>query len=186
MIATTDHFFAPGSATYGGHGQMALVNKAWRESRFVPEGANTGLCDGRTFQDNVQNRAAQEIARSRFAYPSKEYPGLKAYVNRPDHTIGVRMGNGDLLFPSIVVLDAATTEVVMLAEVETGLSLRRSDVTDKWRAFAAAGRLFLFVPLADVDRARSLTKSLETSIAGLRAWAFNLGQQRVEVYEPPL
>ncbi len=165
---------------------MALTNKTWRESRFVPEGSKPGLYEGRAFQDMVQDKAAQEIARDRFAYPSKESPDLKSYVNRPEHTIGVRLGNGDLLFPSIVVLDAPTTEVVMLAEVETGLSLRRPDLLDKWRAFAAAGRLFLYVPLSEVEFSRGLIRSLDAPIAGFRAWSYNMGQQKVEVYEPSL
>ncbi len=164
---------------------MALMNREWRESRFVPEGSKPGLYEGRTFQDNVQDQAAQEIARSRFAYPSKASPDLKSYVNRPEHTIGVRLGNGDLLFPSIVVLDAPTTEVVMLAEVETGLSLRRPDLLDKWRAFASAGRLFVYVPLSEVELGRKLLKSLDAPVEGFRAWSYNMGQRMVEIYEPP-
>ncbi len=165
---------------------MALVNKAWRESRFVPEGAEPGLYDGRAFQENVQNKAVQDIARSRFAYPSTDEPALKTYVNRPDHTIGVRTPTGDLLFPDIVVLDAATTEVQMLGEVETANSLRKADIVDKWRAFVGTGRLLLFVPLSEVDRARQMLKSFELPIAGLRGWKHNLGQQIVEVYDLPI
>jgi hypothetical protein len=165
---------------------MALLNKVWRESRYVPEGAEPGLYTGRSFQENVQNKAVQDIARTRFAYPSVDEPGLKTYTNRPDHTIGVRTPSGDLLFPDIVVLDAATTEVRLLGEVETANSLRKADVIDKWRAFASTGKLLLFVPLSEVDRTRQLLRSFELPIAGLRGWKHNMGQQIVEVYDLPV
>jgi len=165
---------------------MALVNRAWRESRFVPEGAQPGLYDGRTFQENVQNLAVQDIVKTRFAYPSVEEPDLKSYANRPEHTIGVRLATGELLFPDIVVMDKSTTEVRMLAEVETERSLHDPDVAEKLRAFASTGRLFLYVPLSNVDRARRLLQSANVRLAGLRSWRYNIGQRTLDVLELPL
>lgn len=162
---------------------MALVNKAWRESRFVPEGAQPGLYKGRPFQENVQNLAVQDIAKTRFPYPSPETPDLKTYVNRPEHTIGVRLATGELLFPDIVVMDMSSTEVRMLAEVETERSLRDADVLEKWRAFGGAGKLFLFVPLSNVERARALLHSADVRLAGFRTWRHNMGQGKIDVLE---
>lgn len=165
---------------------MALVNKAWRESRFVPPGAEPGLTNGREFEENTQNLAVQEIARTRFPYPTATEPQLKTYLNRPEHTIGVRGAGGELLFPDIVVMDTATTEAYMLAEVETSRSLRLPDVTDKWQAFAGVGRLYLYVPYSEVERTRALLAGLRVKPAALRLWKFNLGQGAVEVLELPV
>ena len=162
---------------------MALVNRVWREARYVPEGAEPGLFKGRPFRENVQNGVVHEIAHVRFPYPSKEEPELKTYVNRPDHTVGVRTASGDLLFPDIVVMNTANTEVEMLGEVETTESLRADDVIDKWRAFNGVGPLYVFVPLSAADRARSLVKSSGLHIKGLRAWRGNMGRRTVEVLD---
>lgn len=165
---------------------MALVNKAWREAPYVPAGAEPGLISGRPYVENVQNLAVQDIARRRFSFPNDEYRQFKTYVNRPDHTAAVRSATGDLLFPDIVVMNAATTEVEMLGEVETDRSLRDPDVAEKWKAFTAVGRLYLFVPLSQIDRARKLVKESGARPAGLRSWRFNMGQQAADVLEMPL
>jgi len=165
---------------------MALVNKVWRESDFVPYGAEPGLVTSRSFVENVQNEAVVAIAGQRFPYPTTAEPALKSYRNRPEHTVGVRAPNGDLLFPDIVVMNTASTEVQMLGEVETIRSLRATDVTDKWRAFAGAGQLYLFVPYSQIARARSLLKPLELKLSGLRSWRMNMGQGTVDTLDLPV
>lgn len=159
---------------------MALVNKVWRESRFVPPGDEPGLTTGREFAENQQLRAITEIAQARFPYPNREHPDFKTYQNQPDHTVGIRVG-GELLFPDIVVMNSSTTEVEIVAEVETARSLRLEDVVEKWKAFGAAGPFYLFVPMSELDRARSLLKGTDVRLAGLRAYKHNLGQRKVEV-----
>jgi len=163
---------------------MALVNKAWREGTFVPPGDEPGLVKGREFEENTQRLAVAEIARLRFALPDRMHPDLKTHTNQPEHTVGVRVGS-DLLFPDIVVLNSSTTEVEMLAEVETARSLRTPDVAEKWRAFTTAGPLYLFVPLSEIDRARSLLRAAGVKLTGLRAYKMNMGQRRVEVIDVP-
>jgi hypothetical protein len=165
---------------------MALKNPVWRESVYDPPGAEPGLTYTRDFFENVQNMAVQTIARERFVFPSQQFPLLKTYVNRPDHTIGVRAGSGDLLFPDIVVMDSATTEVRMLAEVETRRSLYADDVATKWKAFLSVGKLYLYVPLAELDWARSLLRANNVRPSGLRSWKLNLGQNTVDALEMPL
>jgi hypothetical protein len=163
--------------------QMALVNKAWREGTYVPPGATPGLTNGREYVENVQNSAVQDIARTRFVYPSAAQPELKTYVNRPEHTIGVRSAAGDLLFPDIVVLNTSTTEVYLLAEVETDRSLHEPDVADKWRAFAGVGSLYLFVPFSRRKRAREQLRAAGVKLLGLRAWWYNQGLKEIQILE---
>ena len=162
---------------------MALVNKAWREGRYVPPGSLPGLTEAREYTENVQNRAVQDIARTRFDFPSVADPTLKTYVNRPEHTIGVRSASGDLLFPDIVVLNASTTEVYLLGEVETDRSLGEPDVAEKWRAFAGVGTLYVFVPYSERKRARDKVRAAKVKLQGLRAWWYNQGLGRIEVLD---
>lgn len=164
---------------------MALLNKVWRESAFDPPGAEPGLTTGRAFVDNVENRAVQDIARVRFAYPSAVEPALKTYVNRPEHTIAVRTPSGELLFPDIVVLNTATTEVKLLAELESERSLREPDIVDKWRAFIGVGPLYLYVPYSRRKRAVELVRSADIKLLGFRAWWYNQGRQEIQVLELP-
>ncbi len=70
---------------------MALVNKAWRESRFVPPGDEPGLVTGREFEENTQRGAIAGIASSRFPFPNREHPDFKTYLNQPEHSVGVRV-----------------------------------------------------------------------------------------------
>jgi hypothetical protein len=165
---------------------MAIKNVAWRENPYVPPGAEPGLTAARDFAENVQSMAVQAIARERFPYPNLQYPLLKTYVNRPEHTIGVRAPGGDLLFPDIVVLNSATTEVQMLGEVETHRSLYADDVVDKWKAFISVGKLYLFVPLSDLDWARKLIRQSGVKPTGLRTWRLNMGQGKVDIVDIPL
>jgi hypothetical protein len=162
---------------------MALLNKVWRESRFVPPGAEPGLTTPRDFFENVQSVAVQELAKARFAYPSADAPQLKTFINRPEHTIAVRGPGGELLFPDIVVMDTTTTEVHLLGELETSRSLRLPDTAEKWQTFASVGKLLIYVPYGDEDVARSLIRESRVKPMGLRAWKRNLGQNRIETVE---
>ncbi|HLZ71210.1 MAG TPA: hypothetical protein VKV26_15015 [Dehalococcoidia bacterium] len=162
---------------------MALVNKVWRESQYVPPGAEPALTTSRDYFENVQNVAVEQLARTRFAYPTAEQPQLKTYTNRPEHTIGVRGPGGELLFPDIVVMDTSTTEVHLLGELETSRSLRLPDTAEKWQTFASVGLLYVYVPYGDQDFARSLVKQARIKPAGMRAWKRNLGQNTIETVE---
>lgn len=165
---------------------MALKNPVWRESIFDPPGAEPGLTYARDYFENTQNMAVQIIARERFAFPSQDFPLLKTYVNRPEHTIGVRSGGGDLLFPDIVVMNSATTEVRMLTEVETKRSLFSDDIAEKWKAFNAVGKLYIYVPLTEVEWARKVLRASNVRPEGLRTWKLNMGQSTVDTLEMPV
>lgn len=161
---------------------MALVNRAWREGEFVPPGSEPGLTDGREWRDTMEQRAVEEIAQARFSFPTAEQPELVTHVNVPARSLGVRAPTKELLFPDIVVVDRRTTEVQMLAEVETPRSLLTgSDLQEKWRAFASAGPLYLFVPMSHLDHARRLLKQAAIKPAGLRAWRRLAGMNMTDI-----
>lgn len=163
---------------------MALVNKAWREGEFVPPGAEPGLNLGKPWLNAVEQRAVEQIARQRFAYPTPSDPDLKTYANVPAHTLGVRTESGDMVFPDIVVVDSPTTEVRMVAEVETVRGLLESpDVAEKWRAFTGVGPFYLFVPMALLDVVRAKLKQAGVKPAGLRTWRHMAGMDYTDIVE---
>jgi hypothetical protein len=160
------------------------MNKAWREGEFVPPGAEPGITKGFGWRDAVEARAVGQIARQRFAYPNASDPDLKSYTNLPDRTLGVRDATGSLVFPDIVAIDSRTTEVSLLGEVETTRSLEEdTDLEEKWRVFTGLGPLYLFVPMADLDKAKIRLKRARVSLAGLRTWRYMAGMDFTDVVD---
>jgi len=163
---------------------MALVNSAWREGEFVPAGAEPGLTRGFSWRNATEVRTASQVARQRFSYPAPNEPDWKTYTNVPDRTLGVRDGSGSLVFPDIVVIHSQTTEVQLVAEVETVRSLEEeNDLGEKWRAFASVGPLYVFVPISHLDRARAKLHEAKVKLAGLRAWRYMAGMDFTDVVD---
>ena len=90
-----------------------------------------------------------------------------------------------MVFPDIVVIDPPTTEVkMMIAEVETVRSLGDgADVVEKWRTFCSLGPLYLFVPLAHLDKARALLRENKVRLAGLRTWRHMAGMDFTDIVD---
>lgn len=164
---------------------MALVNKAWREGELVPPGSEPGLNASMPWRNATEEKVVAQIAQQRFGYPNGERPDLKTYVNMPDRKLGVRADPGGVVFPDIVVVDAQSLDVRMLAEVETVRSLQAADVIEKWRAFAGLGPLFLFIPMATLEQARGMLKRAKLKPAGLRTWRHMAGMDYTDVIDVP-
>ena len=163
---------------------MALVNRVWRQGEFVPPDAEPGLTRGFAWRDATETREVGQIARQRFAYPDAKEPNLRTYTNLPDRTLGVRDRGGAMVFPDIVVIDARTTEVRMLAEIETVRSLEEvDDLAEKWRTFVGLGPLYLFVPMSHLDQARRILRENKLRPSGLRAWRYMAGMDFTDVVD---
>jgi hypothetical protein len=163
---------------------MALLNKAWREGEFVPPGAEPGLTEGSSWRDAVELRAVTQIAATRFNFPSAGDPDLRTAVNIPERQLGVRGSSGDLLFPDIVVMDTRTTEVRMVAEVETVRSLHDApDLPEKWQAFLSVSPFYLFVPMSEIEATRARLKLARLKPTGLRAWRHMAGLDFTDVVD---
>ncbi len=162
---------------------MAIDNKTRRQGEFVPRGAEPGLTRPFAWRDADQEKAVHDIALSRFNFPSPGQPTYKTFTNRPERQIGVRLGNGDLGFPDIVVVDRDTA-VKRLGEVESSRSLREQaseSLAEKWNAFAGLGDLHLFVPLARLDAARRIVKQFSVPVVGIHTWRYIAGQDILDV-----
>jgi len=163
---------------------MAIVNKVWREGEFVPPASEPGLTVGFAWRDAVEITAVKQISAQRFHYPTADDSNLKTYVNLPDRTLGVRAEGGSMVFPDIVVIDTPTTEVHMVAEVETVRSLTESDdLPEKWRTFSSLGPFYLFVPLAQLERARTQIRASKVHLAGLRTWRHMAGMDFTDLVD---
>jgi hypothetical protein len=166
---------------------MALVNAAWREGVFVPPGAEPGLTNGFPWRDAIEARTAKQVARQRFNYPTADQQNWKAFTNLPDRTLGVRDGTGATVFPDVVVIDAPTTEVMLVAEIETVRSLTEDlDLAEKWRAFASIGPLYLFVPMSEIDKGRAAVRAAKVTLAGLRTWRYMAGMDFTDIVDVPV
>ena len=167
---------------------MAIVNRVWRQGEFVPPGAEPGLTKKFVWRDIEQEKAVQDIAKTRFDFPNGRYPNLKTFSNRPARQVGVRLDeNGrEMAFPDIVVLEDPSNEVRMLGEVETQRSLRETpeaDLVEKWRAFTFLGDLYLFVPLLQADNVKKILKRHGIKVGGVRAWRYITGQNLLDVID---
>lgn len=162
---------------------MAIVNKTQRQGEFVPRGAEPGLTRPFAWRDADQDKVVRDIAASRFNFPSPDHPTYKTFTNRPERQIGVRLPNGDLAFPDIVVVDRDTA-VRLLGEVESARSLREQDaaaLAEKWTAFAGLGAFHLFVPMSRLDTARRIVKQFRVSLDGLHTWRYIAGQDLLDI-----
>ncbi len=167
---------------------MAIINKSARAGEFVPVGAEPGLTRRFVWRDADQDKAVRDIAAVRFNFPSPDYPTYRTYTNRPERQIGVRLDDGSLVFPDIVVVDRDTA-VRLIGEVESHRTMREQDdaaLVEKWSTFAGLADLYLFVPLMWLDRARHLIKKQRIKVAGLRTWRYIAGQDLIDITDIPL
>lgn len=166
---------------------MAIKNPAWRQGEYVPPGAEPGLTKPFVWRDVEQDRAAHDIARTRFDFPDMQHPDLKTFANRPARQVGVRKDTEDkeLVFPDIVVMTDPGNEVRMIGEVETHRSLRETseaDLVEKWNTFTGLGAVYLFVPLMRVEQVKGILKRNKVQ-AEIRSWRYVAGQDMLVVGE---
>jgi len=129
----------------------------------------------------VHNRALQDIAKARFAFPTEKYRDYKTYVNHPVRTMGVQMPDGSVAYPDIVVVQHPENNSRILAEVETNESVRESVAVYEWGPYAELAPLYLYVPVGKGDEALSLCRRFEVSVVGIRTWRYNPGQDEIEI-----
>lgn len=113
----------------------------------------------------------REIAANRFEFPTPEHPSFRTYINVPDVTMAVQVGDEEIV-PAIVVVDKLKTgesQLVMTAEVCT-----REDVTDgeakrRWARIASIPdqAFYLYVPVGLGAKAKQICRKL-----GVRPEAF--------------
>lgn len=134
-------------------------------------------------RDRLHERAVQDIAKERFAYPTPKYPSFKTYVNVPEPTMGVELRDDSIGYPDILVLDTSGNILKILADVETTTTVSEEEAEWRWRPHAQAAPLYLYVPAGYADRAKAIYKRLKIPVVGLRTWRYVVGYETIEVVD---
>jgi len=129
----------------------------------------------------IHERALQDIAKARFAFPTEKFRDHKTYVNHPRRTMGVQMPDGSVAYPDMVVVQHPENNARMLGEVETNESVRESVAVYEWGPYAELAPLYLYVPVGKADEALRLCRRFEVSVVGIRTWRYNPGQDEIEI-----
>ena len=122
----------------------------------------------------VRAAAAREIADARFKFPSAEFPAYRTFVNVPDVTMTVKVGDADLV-PDIVVVEhpASGQPVVRMAViVAEAEQVNEADSKERWAPIASIPgvTLFVYVPLGYADEAKRLCREAKIDPEGFRTW----------------
>jgi len=129
----------------------------------------------------LHERAVQDIARQRFAFPNPSYRDYKTYTNVPKRSMGVAMGGGAVAYPDIVVVQAPENYAKLLGEVETDDTVSEDVARYRWLPFAELAPLYLYVPVGRGDDARRLCRRLKVPVVGIRTWRYAVGLEEIEI-----
>ena len=132
-------------------------------------------------QEAIHQKAAQDIAKARFGFPTEAYPHFKTYVNHPGNTMGVRMPDGLPVYPDIVVVEDPENYTEIIGEVETSETVTEEEAEKEWIPFSALAPLYLFVPTGLGDEAMRIVRKLKVPIVGLRTWRYSVGYKELEI-----
>jgi hypothetical protein len=125
-------------------------------------------------KDEKLAQAVQEIASQRFNFPTKEHPSYRTYLNVPDVTMGVMVGEDEVV-PAIVVVERLKTgesALVMTADVCGLEQVNDARATQVWkRASAVPDQAFyLYVPVGKGAEAKAICRRLGIRPEGVRTW----------------
>ena len=125
-------------------------------------------------KDEKQAKAVHEIAEQRFKFPTQEHASYRTYVNAPNVTMAVQVGDEEVA-PDIVVverLNTGDTRLVMSAEV-AGLPEHVNEAeARRWARIAgiADQAFYLYVPVGYGAAAKKLCRKLGIRVEGFRTW----------------
>jgi hypothetical protein len=138
--------------------------------------------------EELRQRAVQDIAQSRFEFPTAELPSFRTYVNVPEVTLPVTAVDGSLLTPDIVVVDTPGNILKMHAVVETIDHLTEERARNVWAPFANLpdAAFYLYVPVGYGGIAKKLCKKAGIFVYGFRTWRYvPQGIEINDISEPP-
>jgi hypothetical protein len=118
--------------------------------------------------------AASHIADARFRFPSAEFPAYKTFVNLPDVTMTVKVGNADVI-PDIVVVEhpaSGQPAVRMAVIVAAPEQVTDAEARERWAPIASIPgvTLFVYVPSGYADEAKRVCRAAKIEPEGFRTW----------------
>lgn len=125
-------------------------------------------------QDEKLAQAITEIAAQRFEFPSPEFASFRTYVNSPEVTMAVQVGEDEIV-PTIVVVEkikTGDTRLVMTAQVCRPEDVNDGEARRFWSRVASVPdqAFYLYVPVGFGLQAKEICKRLKISVEGLRTW----------------
>lgn len=129
----------------------------------------------------LHQRALDDIARERFAFPNARYRDFKTYTNLPARTMGVAMADGSVAYPDIVVVQDPENYAKILGEVETSETVTHEIARYRWLPFARLAPLYVYVPVGYGDEARRLCRKAGAPVVGIRTWRYAVGIEKIEI-----
>ena len=138
------------------------------------EDINTLLKRTERTQDEKLAQAITEIAAGRFEFPSPEFPSFRTYVNSPEVTMAVQVGEDEII-PSIVVVEkikTGETRLVMTAQVCAPEDVSEGEAKRLWSRIASVPEqaFYLYVPVGLGLEAKKICKRLKIDVEGFRTW----------------
>ncbi len=127
------------------------------------------------------SKALQDIAGSRFGFPTPEYPDYMTHVNEPHRSIGVQMSDGAVAYPDIVVVQHPENNTEIVAEVETDETVGEATARYEWLPYSHLATLYLYVPVGKGDEAQALCRRFGIPVVGIRTWRYVVGYEGIEI-----
>ncbi len=140
--------------------------------------------------DEKHAKAVHEIAAARFQFPTPEHPAYRTYVNVPEVTMGVKVGDEELA-PDIVVIEklkTGETHLAMTAEVAGVEQVTEAEAKRTWSRYTAIKDVafYLYVPVGYGAKAKKICCKLAIHVDGFRTWRLTpRGFEINNVSEPP-
>jgi hypothetical protein len=138
--------------------------------------------------EELHQRAVQDIAKARFEFPTTELPSYRTFVNTPEVTMPVKDPQGTEYTPDIVVVDTPGNILKIVAQVETFERLTEERGKQVWAPLAKLGdaAFYLYVPVGYGGEAKKLCKKLGIQVYGHRTWRYlPQGIEINDISEPP-
>jgi hypothetical protein len=154
------------------------------------ENVNALLARTERTKEETLAKAVTEIAAQRFDFPTERHPAYRTYVNVPDVTMGVQVGDEELV-PSIVVTERLKTGeswLVMTAGVCGREHVNEGEARRLWVPLAKlpGPAFYLFVPVGLGAEAKKICRKLGIRPEGFRTWRTTpRGFEINDVSEPP-
>jgi len=134
-------------------------------------------------------KAIQEIAAARYGFPTPELPAYRTFVNAPDVTMQVQVGEREVV-PDIVVVEkikTGETHLVITAAVADREMVNEAEAAEHWAPCASVPNsvFYLYVPVGYGVAAKKLCRAAKIRPEGVRTWRWTpRGFEVNDVSEP--
>ncbi|MBI5288037.1 MAG: hypothetical protein HY873_03595 [Chloroflexi bacterium] len=134
-------------------------------------------------------KAIQEVAATRYGFPTVDHPSYRTHVNVPEVSMAVQVGD-EQIAPDIVVVEklkTGETHLTMTAAVATRELVNEGEAKRSWARYASIPNsvFYLYVPVGYGVAAKRICKKLKIKVGGYRTWRWTpRGFEVNDVSEP--